>query len=654
VTVTTPSFEAGREPSLSRFRAAAGTTRRLRALARYRKRLAWVILLTPLLLVVAVDVQLRGGRLMELSPGYMGSYAFAMVESAMLWGALLLAASARRGWFRWLASALFVLLSVLAVGVQVYFHRQYSIYLNLDATLFGTSLSTSVFGQLRADGGNFLWSTAPPLVASLALVWVVRRVARPRRLVARVSRFVVPVAVGAVFLLPCSYRTVQASTPDVIYFHAIGGLLKQLTGVHATAQVRPGLRTPPRLPALMPSPTAPKRSVLLLLTESVRADVHCSAKVEECPISPSVNIAAPLRLPLLQMRSNSSTTAIQLAVLWSGLEPTASREALHTAPLLFDYAHAAGIESAYWTSHHMMFANSRLYVQDLPTQHQCGATDLDPLADVDLGGPDELLTARALADLSHMKEPFFGVVHVGNTHVPYRVDPSKSPFVPSVESKAPGDNEAYRNYYKNAVYLQDEALGAFLRAFRATPAGARTVILFTSDHGEAFREHGQVGHTGAVLDEEIHVPFWVDAPPDVLTASERQALEAARDRLAFHTDVTPTILDLFGLWDLPELARYRSAMIGESLLRDHPERQGRGEGMAPVALTNCTEIWGCAFRNWGLMRGAMKLSGREWDSAWRCYDVLADPREERDLGPEGCGELPALAQSLYGGPPAAR
>ncbi len=75
----------------------------------------------------------------------------------------------------------------------------------------------------------------------------------------------------------------------------------------------------------------------------------------------------------------------------------------------------------------MMFANSRLFVQDLPTSHQCGATDLDPLADIDLGGRDELLTARVKAELPTLREPFFGVVHYGNTHLPYRVDPAASP-----------------------------------------------------------------------------------------------------------------------------------------------------------------------------------------------------------------------------------
>ena len=41
------------------------------------------------------------------------------------------------------------------------------------------------------------------------------------------------------------------------------------------------------------------------------------------------------------MRALDSTTAASLAVLWSGLPPSAPRKALHTAPLLWEYAHAA-------------------------------------------------------------------------------------------------------------------------------------------------------------------------------------------------------------------------------------------------------------------------------------------------------------------------
>jgi hypothetical protein len=70
-----------------------------------------------------------------------------------------------------------------------------------------------------------------------------------------------------------------------------------------------------------------------------------------------------------------------------------------------------------------------------------------------------------------------------------------------------------------------------------------------------------------------------------------------------------------------------------------------------VALTNCTELWGCAFRNWGLMRGSLKLEAREWDFDWHCWDVAADPFERHDLGVRACGDLWEKAPRLLGGLP---
>jgi glucan phosphoethanolaminetransferase (alkaline phosphatase superfamily) len=601
------------------------------------------VLLLPAALVVVADLTLRGDRLVSFPIKYLLSYSAAFVESAVLWGVLLCAASARRGPLRWLAAAGFVALASIAVGGQIYFYRQYSTYLNLDATLFGTSMADSLFGQLSADGAHFLSSVTPPALVAVLLVWLGRSAVRTRRRLARLSSLAAPACVLGALLIPCSYRSIQGSTPDVIYFHAIGGLAKKLTGIDERAHVRPKRRTPPALPALAAEPSAP-RNVLFVLTESIREDVACSAAASHCPAMPFSNAALPQRIPLLQMRSNSSTTAIQLAVLWSGLEPTAGREALHRAPLLFDFAHAAGIESAYWSSHHPMFANSRLFVQDLPTRFRCSATQLDSLADIDLGARDALLTERIKQQIVELREPFFAVAHYGNTHIPYLVDPAKSPFQPSKESKAPEDNEPYRNFYKNAVYLQDETVADLLRFVRAQPFGERTVIVYTADHGEQFREHGQLGHTGSVFDVEVHVPAWVDAPDGTLSHAERQALDGHREAFTFHTDLTATVLDLMGLWEAPQLADYRERMVGGSLLRP-------GLAERTVALSNCSGVWGCAFENWGVMRGRRKLLAREWDREWLCYDVLSDADEMHPLPQADCADLVQVAQQRYGRQP---
>jgi glucan phosphoethanolaminetransferase (alkaline phosphatase superfamily) len=617
----------------------------LRAQARRGRLLAALVLALPTSVVVGVDLALRGSRIVAFPAKYLGSYAAAVLEGAALWTLLLAVASGRRGLGRWLGALLFVGLATAAVGGQIYFYRQYSTYLNLDATLFATSMADSVVDQIDADRRNFLWAMVPTALAATALVVAGRRFVRSRRKTVRYGGLVVPLAILGVLSIPCSYRAIQGSTPDVLYFHAIGGAIQNMTGIKKTPDIRPKRRTPPALPALTAKPRVP-RNVLFVLTESVRADMGCPAYRESCPTMPFTNRAAPTRLPLAQLRSNATTTAIELAVLWSGLEPNAGREPLHAAPVLFDYARAASLGTAYWTSHHMMFANSRHWVQDLPLDHHCHATTLDPLADIDNGANDALLAERILEELPQLKEPFFAVAHFGNTHVPYKIDPADAPFQPALASKAEADNAAYKNYYANAVYLQDRAIARVVEGLRASRFGKNTVIVYTSDHGEQFREHGQLGHTASVFDVELHVPGWVDAPEGTLAPDEAAALGRYGDQPTFHTDITPTMLDLLGLWEAPELAPYRAKMVGGSLLR-------AARPLATLALTNCSGVWGCAFENWGVMQGFRKVHAREWDPGWLCYDVLADPEELHPLpGTDAtCAELAERANAVFGSLP---
>jgi hypothetical protein len=81
-------------------------------------------------------------------------------------------------------------------------------------------------------------------------------------------------------------------------------------------------------------------------------------------------------------------------------------------------------------------------------------------------------------------------------------------------------------------------------------------------------------------------------------------------------------------------------MVGGSLLRP-----GRPESI--LALTNCTGVWGCAFENWGVMRGRKKLHAREWDEDWLCYDTLADPEELSPLPLSACADLRAEAERRF-------
>lgn len=600
----------------------------------------------PTALVIGLDLGRRGERITSFDAYHAMTYAASALEALAVWGVLLIAAS-RRGRKekrpgRWVWRVLFVLLFTFAIGGQTYFYQQYHAYLNVDVSRFATNFTDSVVGQLLADFRNYMEVKLPVLALGVALVWLGRHVLRPRRRVVRLATTCAPVVVLASLFIPTQHRHLQAATPDMLYMHSVGGLLATELGFTDESQkLRPRARESLPVPKLTAKPAVP-RNVVFVILESVRADAACVDYDPGCEQTATTNGLFPDRVPLRQLRALDSSTAISLAVLWSGVGPHESRDVLHTWPLLFDYARAAGYSSAYFTSQNLMFGNARLWVKNLGADRTFSATDVDPTSDIDLGAPEGLFAERAIAELGKMPEPFLAVLQLSNVHYPYHVDPEgPAPFQPAEHSKAPEATQQFFNYYQNAVHQQDRHVGRVLAALRASDAGERTVIVYTSDHGEAFREHYQLGHTFSVYDEEIKVPGWIDAPPGTLTEEESYNLRQKSDEFVFHPDLTATVLDLMGVWSDPAIAHFKERMLGESLL-------GARVNTRELPLTNCAGVWSCAFENWGYMQGSLKLEARAWDPRYHCYDLAFDPYEQKDLGEAACGSLKTRADETFG------
>lgn len=636
-------------PDAARARTTRSRSPGAAAYARRRRVAVWhglattAILAVPVVMVLVVDFARRGSRIVAFQGFYRLTYVAATIESFLVWGTLLYAASRRRGALRHVSATLFVVGLTLTVGGQRYFHDHYKAYLNVDVSLFATNMMDSVVNQLFADIGNYVVAKLPPLAVSIAAIWLARRIARPRPLRATVAGAIAPLLLVGSFFVPTQHRHTQASLPDVLYLEAVGGLIRtQLGYTDQSKQLRPRARE--SLPVVLAGPRSPgtrRPNVVLVILESVRADAVCTAPGPGCRKTPYTDAAVPNRFPLMQMRSLDSCTAISLAVLWSGVGPQEPRDVLHTWPLLFDYARAAGYDTAFWTSQNMMFGNARLWVKNLGVREFVSATDLDPTSDLDMGAPEHLLAAHVSGHIDELHEPFLAVVQLSNLHYPYMVDTKgPMPFSPWTTSKAPEDNAAFFNYYLNGVHQQDRHVAAMLRHVRQSPVSDHTVIVYTSDHGEAFREHDQMGHTFTVLDEEIHVPAWIDSPRGVLTSDEEHNLRAAAEAYRFHVDLPATILDLIGVWDDPGIVKYRKRMLGQSLLRTRDSDRA-------LPLTNCAGVWSCAFENWGYMRGSLKIEARNWDQEWHCFDVASDPLERRNLGVLACGDLKSLAMSTF-------
>src|SRR5262249_20661457 len=101
--------------------------------------------------------------------------------------------------------------------------------------------------------------------------------------------------------------------------------------------------------------------------------------------------------------------------------------------------------------------------------------------------------------------------------------------------------------YHRAIELMDRKLAAFHE--EASRAGLLddTVLILTSDHGEAFGEHGLYFHDASVYDTHLHVPLWIHHPdlqPEVVAdvVSTRDLFALFRG-LAEGGDLRGTLLD---------------------------------------------------------------------------------------------------------------
>jgi hypothetical protein len=616
---------------------------------RARRWLARALVLAPALAVVGLDFALRGRLLRDFTREAAIAYAEWAAVGAVTWGALVVASARRRGVTRWMARALLAGLALLALGTQLQTWARYRAYLNWRTALMGNSLWPCLSQQLAGDRARVLALLLVPVAVMLGIVVLVRRVAPPRRRPALVALPLALVAlVATVKKAKPDAGWDSGTTPDVLWLYAVGALQESKRthdDVMVTLQHLPDARSPQAVPALHAAP-ARLRNVLLLVDESVRATDVCSVPAppddDGCDKTPFTNRGLPGRYGFRQTRSLDSTTALSMAALLTGLGPSEPRASLLSAPLLFEYAHAADVDTGFWTSQNLLYANAGRFLDGTPLHTFVSGTELEPYADYLDGADDAGLLRRVAQDLPALREPYLAVVQLANTHFPYKVDERDLPFSSTHDWQHMDAFGRTRIRYWDALHRQDKLLARFL----ATIPRERTVVIFLSDHGEQIGEHRLTGHTWTEYEPEVHVPMWIDAPQGTLSEAEARGLESLRDVPLTMLEIAPTVLDLLGLWDAPELAARRQALLGVSLLRGTPPPANR-----TVVMTNCSELFSCSSPNWGAMRGSLKLLASAQDHAWHCFDLAKDPDEAHDLGASACDDLRSVAEGQGRGAP---
>lgn len=145
-------------------------------------------------------------------------------------------------------------------------------------------------------------------------------------------------------------------------------------------------------------------------------------------------------------------------------------------------------------------------------------------------------------------QPFFVWLFYMDVHMPY-LPPTES-YTYTNRRKAVYLNRRLRYFpktvpdnnvddlqklYRGEITYLDNQIRDFIKLLKSMDHYKDTIIIFTSDHGEQFREHGRLGHPGEFYEELLHVPLFIHNP---------ELKKTTIDKRVSLLDLAPTIIHL--------------------------------------------------------------------------------------------------------------
>jgi arylsulfatase A-like enzyme len=255
----------------------------------------------------------------------------------------------------------------------------------------------------------------------------------------------------------------------------------------------------------------------------------------------------------------------------------------------------------------------------------------------------EFLTERALEWLAGFDDaqPLHLQLHFIPPHAPYEPAPEFDLFTdPAYDGWCDGTPNTLRTIDKairrvndadlaqiTALYdgnlrAVDASVARVLDALKSRERWQDTVVLVTSDHGEAFFEHRRMLHNNTVYDEMLRVPFILRLPggrhPDGLDLNRPATL----------ADIVPTLLATASL-------QPSTTLDGADLL------QPRAATDAHILVARTAYYYPLRALRTPRWKLVLTTSGQA-----RLYDLAFDPGEHQNVGFENLPTLVGLGQLL--------
>ncbi len=398
------------------------------------------------------------------------------------------------------------------------------------------------------------------------------------------------------------------------------GLDEDCSGADAP---RPPPPPPPPLPPTEPAALGlePPYNIVLITVDSMRPD-HLGAYGYARPTSPQIDRFAEGAVVFERAYSPSAKTPTAVPSIMSGRYPSElRRDGGHFAVyepenvFLAEVLAEAGYRTAGFVSHwyfERRYGLGQGFALWQPYTAERGRMEKMPTAET------VVVSAVEYLQRTEPGSPFFVWVHL--------LDPHKD-YIDHLE--VPRFGEAPIDRYDHEIRYVDTWLAYLFDTLARRGDADRTVVALTSDHGEAFGEHGYRFHGFGLHEHQLRVPLIVSVP----------GLEPRRvpDRVSL-VDLMPTLLDLAGV--RPQNPT-RPAGVGETLL---PLLGGHARAPRPVFAEMPRGPYNA--EQLAYIEGDAKLMFSGAGGAWQLFDLAKDPGEEVDRASESPGEVARLRAAL--------